>query len=54
MRASDRAIVRRAVQQMGNGETYDFELTPTEPADLKLVVTSAVGVLLAEMRVAVR
>ena len=51
---ADRAIVRRAVQQMGNGETYDFELTPTEPADLKLVVTSAVGVLLAEMPVAVR
>ncbi|HKP15612.1 MAG TPA: multicopper oxidase domain-containing protein [Gemmatimonadaceae bacterium] len=50
----DRATVRRAVQQLGNGETYDFELTPGEPADLKLVVTSAVGVLLAEMAVAVR
>jgi manganese oxidase len=50
----DRATVRRAVQQMGNGETYDFELAPTEPADLKLVVTSAVGVLLAEMPVVVR
>ena len=50
----DRATVRRAVQQMGNGETYDFELTAAEPADLKLVVTSAVGALLAEMAVVVR
>jgi len=52
--SADRATVRRAVQQMGNGETYDFVLTPTEPADLKLVVTSAVGALLAEMPVTVR
>jgi len=52
--SADRATVRRAVQQMGNGETYDFELAPTEPADLKLVVTSAAGVLLAEMPVVVR
>jgi hypothetical protein len=51
---ADRSTVRRAVQQMGNGETYDFELTPTEPAELKLVVRSAVGVLLAEMPVVVR
>jgi hypothetical protein len=51
---ADRATVRRAVQQMGNGETYDFELAPTEPADLKLVVTTAVGVRLAEMPVVVR
>ena len=50
---ADRATVRRAVQQMGNGETYDFELAPTEPADLTLVVTSAVGVRLAEMPVVV-
>jgi manganese oxidase len=52
--AADRATVRRAVQQMGNGETYDFELAPREPGALKLVVTSAVGALLAEMPVAVR
>jgi FtsP/CotA-like multicopper oxidase with cupredoxin domain len=52
--SADRATVRRAVQQMGNGETYDFELAPTEPADLKLVVTSAAGVPLAEMPVVVR
>ena len=51
---ADRATVRRAVQQMGNGETYDFELTPTEPGELKLVVRSAVGVLLAERPVSAR
>ena len=51
---ADRAIVRRAMQQLGNGETYDFELAPAERADLKLVVTSAVGAVLAEMPVIVR
>jgi len=50
----DRATVRRAVQQLGNGETYDFELAPREPTELKLVVRSAVGALLAEMPVDVR
>ena len=51
---ADRATMRRAVQQMGNGETYDFELTPTEPADLRLTVSAAVGTVLAEMSVEVR
>ena len=50
----DRATTRRAVQQMGNGETYDFELIPTEPADLRLTVSTAVGVRLAEMRLEAR
>jgi hypothetical protein len=39
---------------MGNGETYDFELTPTEPADLRLTVSSAAGQLLASMSVRIR
>ena len=51
---ADRATMRRAVQQMGNGETYDFELTPMEPAELRLTVSAAVGTLLAEMPVVVR
>jgi FtsP/CotA-like multicopper oxidase with cupredoxin domain len=51
---ADRATTRRAVQQMGNGESYDFELAPTEPADLRLTVSAAVGALLAEMRVEAR
>ena len=50
----DRATMRRAVQQMGNGETYDFELAPTEPEELRLTVSAAVGTLLAEMKVEIR
>jgi manganese oxidase len=49
-----RATVRPAVQQMGNGETYDFEVAPAAPGDLRLVVTSAAGVPLATMPVRVR
>jgi FtsP/CotA-like multicopper oxidase with cupredoxin domain len=49
-----RAVVRPAIQQMGNGETYDFELTPTEPADFRFTVTSAVGQPLAFMSVRIR
>ncbi|HEU4720251.1 MAG TPA: multicopper oxidase domain-containing protein [Gemmatimonadaceae bacterium] len=51
---ADRATVRRAIQQMGNGETYDFEFTPTEATDLRLTVTTGAGVLLATMPVVVR
>ncbi len=50
----DRATTRRAIQQMGNGETYDFEIAPTEPGDLRFTVSSAVGQLLATMPVQVR
>jgi len=50
----DRATTRRAQQQMGNGETYDFELVPGEPGALRLTVTTATNVLLAEMPVSVR
>ena len=50
----DRATMRRAIQQMGNGETYDFELSPAEPADLRLTVSSAAGQLLATVPVQVR
>jgi FtsP/CotA-like multicopper oxidase with cupredoxin domain len=49
----DRATTRRAIQQMGNGETYDFEVAPTQPGDLRLTVSSAVGQLLATMPVRV-
>jgi hypothetical protein len=50
----DRATSRRAIQQMGNGETYDFELSPAEPADLRLTVSSAAGQLLATVPIQVR
>jgi FtsP/CotA-like multicopper oxidase with cupredoxin domain len=49
-----RATVRPAIQQMGNGETYDFEVTPAEPGDLRLTVSTATGILLASMPVRVR
>ena len=52
--APDRATARRAIQQMGNGETYDFELEPREQGVLRLTVSSAVGQLLADMPVVVR
>jgi manganese oxidase len=51
---SDRATMRRAVQQMGNGETYDFELAPVAPGSLQLTVSAAGGAKLAEMAVEVR
>ncbi len=50
----DRATMRRAVQQMGNGETYDFELTPNEPAQLRLTVSTGTGALLGMVAVEVR
>jgi FtsP/CotA-like multicopper oxidase with cupredoxin domain len=51
---ADQASMRPAVQQMGNGETYDFELVPTAPGDLRFTVSSAVGVLLASQTFRVR
>jgi FtsP/CotA-like multicopper oxidase with cupredoxin domain len=51
---SDRATMRPAMQQMGNGETYDFELSPTATGDLQLTVTSAAGQPLAMMPVRIR
>jgi len=50
----DRATTRRAQQQMGNGETYDFEVAPDQPATWRFTVTTATNVLLAEMPVSVR
>ncbi len=51
---TDQATVRPAVQQMGNGETFDFELVPTAPGDYRLTVSAAAGGLLASMLVRVR
>jgi FtsP/CotA-like multicopper oxidase with cupredoxin domain len=49
-----RATVRPAMQQLGNGETYDFELAPAVPGDLRFTVTAAGGAPLATMPVRVR
>jgi FtsP/CotA-like multicopper oxidase with cupredoxin domain len=49
-----RAVTGPAVQQFGNGETYDFELIPDRPGPLRFTVWSAAGALLVEMPVRVR
>ena len=51
---ADQATVRPAIQQSGNGETYDFEFTPTTPGDIRFTVSSGVGVLLVTMPIRVR
>lgn len=50
----DQATVRPARQQMGMGETYDFELAPREAANLRFVLTAANGTLLLSMPVRIR
>ena len=51
---TEQATMRPAAQQMGNGETYDFELVPTAPGDLRFTVSSAAGVLLVSQTFRVR
>jgi FtsP/CotA-like multicopper oxidase with cupredoxin domain len=50
----DQATTRPAIQQSGNGETYDFEFTPTAAGDLRFTVSSGVGVQLVSMPIRVR
>ena len=45
---------RPSTQQMGNGETYDFEFTPTSPGDLRLTVSTGAGGLLVAQPIRVR
>ena len=49
----DQIIARPSVQQLGNGEAYDFELIP-QAGDLMVTVSSAAGQLLVTMPVRVR
>jgi len=49
----DQATVRPTLQQFGNGETYDFEFTPTVPGDLLFTMSSAVGQRLVSMPIRV-
>jgi hypothetical protein len=51
---SEQGAVRPARVQLGNGETYDFEFTPTERGDLRFEVRAAAGQRLAEMPIRVR
>jgi FtsP/CotA-like multicopper oxidase with cupredoxin domain len=48
---AERATMRPSMQQMGNGETYDFELAPATPGDLRITISSAAGALLATVPV---
>ena len=50
----ERATTRSAIQQMGNGETYDFEITPAAAGNIRLTVTAAGGQPLASMPIRVR
>jgi FtsP/CotA-like multicopper oxidase with cupredoxin domain len=50
----ERATVRPSIQQMGNGETYDFELVPAVAGDLRLTVSAAAGPLLNTLVIRVR
>lgn len=50
----DQATTRPAIQQSGNGETYDFELTPTAAGDLRFTVSSAAGAQLVALPIRVR
>jgi FtsP/CotA-like multicopper oxidase with cupredoxin domain len=50
----ERATVRPAAQQMGNGETYDFEVVPDAAGELRFTVSAAAGQLLATVPVRVR
>jgi FtsP/CotA-like multicopper oxidase with cupredoxin domain len=50
----DQSVVGPSEIQMGNGETYDFEFSPTTPGDMRLDITNALGDLLTRMPVRVR
>jgi FtsP/CotA-like multicopper oxidase with cupredoxin domain len=50
----DQATERAAEQQVGNGETYDFEFVPTAEGENLIDVRGAGGALLASMPVHVR
>ena len=50
----DQATMRPATIQLGNGETYDFELTPAVAGDIRLTIMSGAGVLLQSMVIHVR
>ena len=48
------ATVGPATQQMGNGETYDFEFVPGQAGPIRITISAANGPLLAEMPIEVR
>ena len=51
---AERAKTGRAVQQMGNGETYDFEFIPAEAGEFRFRITSAALLELVSMPIRVK
>jgi len=39
---------------MGNGETFDFEVVPSAPGELRFWITTGTNVLLVELPIRVR
>jgi len=50
----DQATTRPAIQQMGNGETFDFEVVPSAPGELRFWITTGLDVPLVSLPVRVR
>jgi FtsP/CotA-like multicopper oxidase with cupredoxin domain len=50
----ERAALRSSAQQLGNGETYDFEFTPASANDFRLDLLTGAGAMLATMAIRVR
>jgi len=51
---NDQARERPAMQQMGNGETFDVEFLSASPGYLRFTVSAAAGAVLVSMPVEVR
>jgi len=51
---ADQSTMRPAQQLMGNGETYDYEFTPTQAGNIRLTVWALNGSLLVTMPISVR
>ena len=51
---AERATTGPAVQQLSNGETFDFEFIPREAGALRFLVTTGTDVPLVTMPVRVR
>jgi FtsP/CotA-like multicopper oxidase with cupredoxin domain len=50
----DQSVTAPSEIQMGNGETYDFEFSPTTPGNIRIDITNALGDLLTTLPVRVR
>ena len=50
----DQATTRPAIQQMGNGETFDFEVVPSAPGELRFWITTSIGTRVAQLPINVK